>query len=143
MVVSLMIIAVSTILFGFWFRYACLLILSTRANVVCSKDTAAVNRLSFRQVSSEELMTAADGDLRAIQSSLYRDYRVVTSLLRQMAKLQVGGDSLEHLMLRADFRIMELTYRISKSRAALAEMSVVVEHLAHRCGERSAALARM
>ncbi|MCW5976629.1 MAG: hypothetical protein KIT09_01060 [Bryobacteraceae bacterium] len=143
MLASILIIAVSTALFLYWFRYTCLLILSTRTNRDYSLDVAAAKQLSFPGFSPGEMASAAGAELAAIQKSLDRDYRVVTSLLRQMGEVEIGGNSLEHMMLRVDFRLMSAVYRVSKSRAALAEMCQVVAHIANRCGERSAVMARM
>lgn len=140
MISSIIIIAVSTALFLYWFRYTCLLILDTSTNRNYSVDVAQAKQLSFAGVSPDLLATAASSDLASIQFSLDREYRVVTSLLRQMGEVNVGGNTLEHAMLRVDFRIMDLVYRVSKSRNALAEMSQVVTHFADLCGQRSAAL---
>jgi hypothetical protein len=73
----------------------------------------------------------------------------VTYLLKQAGELQVGGDSLEHIMLRIDFRIMKACYGLTRrfsearSRAALQEMSEIVGHFANAFGEQLASSARV
>ena len=141
MFTSILILVVSTALFVYWFRYTCVLILSTRTTQDYSARVAADNRLSFAEVQDRlEKVPAARFD--AMQASLERDFRMVSSLLRQARGL-AAGNPLEDVMLRADFRLMQFAYGVTrrfseaKARMALEEMSQVVAHLANAFGERA------
>ncbi len=144
MIASVLIIAISLLLFLYWFRYTCVLILNTRTTKDFSAGVAEANQLSFREVPALLESSSSEGNLSAIHASLDRDYELINALLRQAGGLRVGGDSLEEIMLRIDFRIMKawygLTCRVSasSSRAALQEMSNIVAHFANVCGERTA-----
>lgn len=146
MVASIVITAVSTVLFFYWFRYTCVLILSTRTTKDYSADVAAANQLSFADVQGR-LEVAGSIELNAIHSSLERDFRLVNTLLQQAGRLKVGGVPLEETMLRIDFRLMQLAFAFgrrfsdAKSRAALSEMSQIVAHMANAFGEQAASSA--
>ena len=143
MIISTLIIAVSAVLFLYWFRYTCVLILSTRTMRDYSEEVAAANKLAFVEV-QDLLGSAAAEDLDTLQQLLERDYRVVNDLMKRATDLRVGGDSLEEAMLRIDFRVMSLWYNLSRryalsnARTALDEMSQVVAHFANSCGKRAA-----
>jgi hypothetical protein len=62
---------------------------------------------------------------------------MVAYLMRHAGELQVGGDSLESFMLRADYRVMKLWFRMSQSRAALQEMCRIVAYFANSMGEHA------
>ena len=147
MIASILIIAVSLVLFAYWFRYTCVLILSTRTTKDYSTEVAEANQLSFAAI-QEVLGESETGDLDSIRISLKRDYLLVRTLLDQAASMQAGSDTLELIMLRVDYRLMDLYYTISrsyseaKSRTALAEMSKVVGYFANAVGERVACSAR-
>lgn len=143
MVASIFIIAVSTALFLYWFRYTCVLILSTRTTKDYGTDVAAANRLSFAGVQSR-LEVASAVELNAIRDSLERDYRLVSALMRHAGSLKVGGVPLEDTMLRIDFRLMRFAFAFGRrfsevrSRAALGEMSQIVAYMANSFGEQAA-----
>ena len=139
---SIIIIAVSLVLFLYWFRYSCVLILNTRTTKDYSAEVAKANQLSFVGV-SDALEKAQAGELDTVRKALEQDYQLVSSLIRQAGALQVGESTLEEKMLRVDFRLMQMAYGIArrvseaKSRAALEEMSLIVAHLANSFGERA------
>ena len=143
MIISTLIIAVSAVLFLYWFRYTCVLILSTRTTRDYSEEVATANELAFAEV-QDLLGSAAAGDLDTLQKLLERDYRVVNDLMKRATDLRVGGDTLEEAMLRIDFRVMSVWYNLSRryslsnARTALDEMSQVVAHFANSCGKRAA-----
>lgn len=143
MIVSTLIIVVSTVLFLYWFRYTCVLILNTKTTQDFSEEVATANQLCFADVQNQ-LDTPAGVALAELQSSLERDYRVVNDLLKKAGDIEVGGDSLEAIMLRIDFRIMTAWFAVSRhvsdstARNALGEMTQVVAYLANSCGERAA-----
>jgi len=68
----------------------------------------------------------------------------LTYLFKHAAAFQVGGDRLEHVMLRVDFHVMKFCYSISRkfaesrARVALEEMSQIVAYFANAFGERLA-----
>ena len=140
MIISWLIIAVSMALFLYWFRYTCVLILSTRTTKDYSEEVATANRLSFAVVHGM-IRAAEDEHLDGIQASLERDYRLVQSLLKQAGAIRVQGEPIEEIMLRIDFRIMQawcgLQRRVrgSGSRTALEEMAQIVAHFADTYGE--------
>ncbi|MCP5111493.1 MAG: hypothetical protein GY953_11730 [bacterium] len=147
MLASMLIITVSLVLFLYWFRYTCILILNTRTTKDYSADVAEANQLSFvgvRNMIEESRLE----DLDTIQNSLERDYQLVCSLMKQTGQLHIGGSTLEDGMLRVDFRLMRMGYSIarrvseSRSRAALEEMSLIVAHFANSFGEKAAGSAR-
>lgn len=143
MITSILIMAVSMAAFAYWFRYTCILILSTRTTRDYASEIAAANRLSFAGVRSL-LESRQAGDLEALRQSLERDFRVVNSLIARAGKVQVGDVAFEEMLLRLDFRLMRFSYAVArrfseaKSRAALLEMSQIVEHFANAFGERMA-----
>jgi hypothetical protein len=146
MVLSALIIAVSVVLFLYWFRYSCVLILNTRTTRDYSEGVAAANQLSFAAI--QDKLGESEADLISIRQSLENDFRVVGNLLAKAGGVPVGSEPLEAIMLRIDFRIMSawfsLSHRFSESGAktALDEMTQIVAHFANTCGERSAESAR-
>jgi hypothetical protein len=147
MITSILIMAVSVAAFAYWFRYTCILILSTRTTRDYAADVAAANRLSFAGV-RDLLESQQAADLEAMRQSLERDFRVVSSLMERAGKVQVGDVALEEMLLRLDFHLMRLSYAAARrfsearSRAALVEMSQIVEHFANAFGERMAEAAQ-
>jgi hypothetical protein len=150
MLASILIAGISTGLFYYWFRYSCVLILSTRTSKDYTSEVAGANQLRFLevQVMLREALAPAEHDGRRemdrLQTSLESDYRVISMLLRHTQDLEVGDGSLEQQMLRFDFACMKVWYRISRrisesaSRNALLEMSQIVAHFANAFGERAA-----
>jgi hypothetical protein len=143
MLASIIIAAISTVLFFYWFRYTCVLILSTKTSKDYTNEVAAANRLQFLEVQGV-LRQAGAAELQRLQAALDRDYRVINFLLRHTADLEVGDASLEQHVLRLDFALMRAWYQVSSrvsdsaARKALAEMSSIVGHLANSFGERVA-----
>lgn len=153
MFVSIVIIALSMLLFLYWFRYTCLLILSTRTAKDYTTQVATANQLEFPGILSQLKLTAPqDGSTQQmgmLQQSLERDYRLLTGLLRHAAQFQVGGLTMEQRMLMVDYHVMKVLFSVSHrfvqtehARKALAEMADIVAHFANAMGERSAAAAR-
>jgi hypothetical protein len=137
MITSIAITIISAALFLYWFRYTCLLILNAETTTDYAGDVASANGLSFRRIQSL-LATAASADLDRLNQSLERDFNMVAYLMRHAGDLQVGGGSVEGLMLRVDYRVMKAWYRVSQSRAALQEMCRIVAYFANSMGEREA-----
>ena len=148
MIASLFIIVSSTVLLVYWFRYTCLLILSTKTAKDYTSLVASANQLQLLETQETLRMGVEPARLDGILSSIENDYRVLTSLLRHAAELQIGGYNIEQRMLMIDFACMKLWYgvcrRFSESQAhhSLDEMSSIVAHFANAMGERGAAAGR-
>lgn len=135
MIASLLIIGSSLVLFIYWFRYSCILLLRSRAEQTAS---AADHRFSFAEV-QERLKTAKDLD--PLHRSLDRDYQVLTYLLQHAAGLGLG--SIEDRLLVLDYRVMQWWYRLTRTiapqhaRHALGEMASVLSVLIRKMTENS------
>jgi hypothetical protein len=143
LLVTFIIISSSFLLFGYWFRYTCLLILSARTTRDYAASVAMVNQLRFIDVQSQ-LRSRAGANLERLKESLDRDYSVLTYLLNHAAIGSRGDAAMETRMLVIDYRIMQACYRVSSKLSpavacrALNEMSQVVAYFANPMGERSA-----
>jgi hypothetical protein len=140
MLASILIIAISGVLFVYWFRYTCILILSTKTSKDYARQVAAANRLEFVEVQGA-LSGSGGVELDPLARALDRDYAIVNQLLEQTAGLEMGGATMEHHMLRLNFHAMQAWYRVSRrvsessARSALHEMALVVGHFANAFGE--------
>ena len=154
MFVSIVIITLSMLLFLYWFRYTCLLILSTRTAKDYTAQVAAANQLEFPVILSQLKIAVPDGraieEMGTLQQSLERDYRLLTGLLRHAAQFQMGGLTVEQRMLMIDYQIMKLVFGAShrfvqpqQARKALTEMADIVAHFANAMGERAAVAAKV
>ena len=147
MIVNSFILAVSVGLFLYWFRYTCVLMLSARTTKDFGAEVAAANRLGYVEFDGR-IGTMTSSELEAVHRSLQRDYRLVSALLRQAGEWKVGGNSLEDMMLRADFQLMKLAYGVSRrvsdarARSAVKEMTQIVAHMANAFGEQASSSAR-
>lgn len=149
MVSSLLIITFSVVLFVYWFRYTCLLILKTKTSRDYAHQVALANQLNFLEVSGRLQKDPGADQLATLHASLSRDYRVLTYLLQHAAGFPFKGRSLEQRMLMIDFKLMECHYGLtrkfaaSQSRHALEEMSYILSHFANVMGERTSALSKV
>ncbi len=141
MIASILIIAFSLVLFVYWFRYTCLLILSAKTTKDYAGEVAKANQLSFPQVQNQLRGQLSEyGPLHAL---LDRDFQLLTYLLRHAAKFELGGYSAEERMLMVDYRIMKAWYSLVgnlwplQAKYALSEMSDIVGHFANALGERA------
>ncbi|MCC6861309.1 MAG: hypothetical protein IT158_22265 [Bryobacterales bacterium] len=140
MISSLLIIAFSLVLLVYWFRYTCLALLRAGGDEDCG-DVIAANRLQFAAV-REELRKSPDTPLDRLHEALESDYRILTYLLEQAARLETG--SLEQRILDFDYRLMRVWYQLAKrasdphARRALAEMSGIVKYFAALMSQRLA-----
>jgi hypothetical protein len=141
LIATVIITASSFLLFGYWFRYTCLLILNAKTARDFADEVAMANQLSFQAVLSE--LQTAGADFNRLHESLNRDYALLTYLISHAAGAQ-GDVGLEDRMLQFNYRLMGAWYRISQpfsagaARKALEEMSLVVAHFANVMGERAA-----
>ena len=139
MLASVLIILVCLFLLVYWFRYTCLLLLSTAEQAERATQVARANRLSFRDVQQKLEDRAAALD--ALHRALERDYRILEFLLEHS---EPNVRSLEQRLLKLDYRLMHVYYRLmrnssaDRSRAALSEMSRILTCFAQKMGERAA-----
>jgi hypothetical protein len=131
----------SVLLFGYWFRYTCILILSTKTIRDHAASMAAAHQLSFIKVQSQ--LGGASANLARLRDALDRDYAIVMRLLAQTPSSSQSG--LESWMLQMNYRLMGVWARVSSRFSpaaacrALDEMSQVVAHFANAMGELAAA----
>ncbi|HEX3743770.1 MAG TPA: hypothetical protein VHW09_07565 [Bryobacteraceae bacterium] len=132
MIASILIIAFSLVLFIYWFRYSCLLLLRSSSE----QPAAAAERYHFITVRQNLPGAVA---LDPLRQSLDRDYRLLTYLLDHAAGLEL--EKLEYRLLVLDYRMMQIWYRLTKhaaprqARSALSEMADVLNVLVGRIGE--------
>jgi hypothetical protein len=130
----------SMALFGYWFRYTCLLILSTKTARDYAVEVATANQLGFLEVRSQ--LQASSVPLDRLRDALDRDYAVLSRLLKQAGTLEQSA--LEKRMLDMNYRVLRSWYsvirRFSPAAAARAldEMSQVIAHFANVMGESAA-----
>lgn len=150
LVTTIGITAGSAVLFGYWFRYTCLLILSAKTTRDYAGEVAAANQLHFLEVQSQlrsHSLAGAPVELDRLHADLERDYAVVTYLLKNVAGPTGEESPLEARMLEMNYMLMRAWYRVSRrfslqsSCRALQEMSQVVAHFANMMGERAACAA--
>jgi hypothetical protein len=144
LIATIVITASSALLFGYWFRYTCLLILSAKTSRDYAGEFAAATELSFPTVQAklrDQIATAAS--LEELQASLNRDYAVVTYLLKNVTDNGAGASSVEVRMLEVNYKLMGTWFSLTKrfsanaAQAALDEMALVIAHFANTMGERA------
>ena len=143
LVATVIITASSVVLFAYWFRYTCLLILSAKtARDYAATVVNAFNKLGFLEVQAQ-LQQSSIPDMDRLRAALDQDYRVVQNLLKHMPQSS-EGQSLETRMLAVNYKLMRTWYNISRkfsastAARALGEMSMVVSHFANVMGEQAA-----
>ena len=135
----------SVLLFGYWFRYTCLLILSAKTTRDFAGEVATANQLGFLNVQSQLRGQAVD--LGRLCDALDRDYAILTRLMQQPGASSAEGSSIEKRMLEINYSLTRAWYRASNhfspaaARRALEEMSMMVAHFANSMGEQAAGAA--
>ncbi len=141
LIVTLVITVSSVLLFGYWFRYTCLLILSAKTTRDYAADIAAANQLSFLQVQAQLRENATDLD--RLQAALDRDLTMITYLIQHASGQGEWG--IEDRMLKLNYRLISAWCSLSRrfspeaGRRALDEMSLIISHFANAMGERAMA----
>jgi hypothetical protein len=135
MITSVFIIAISVVLFVYWLRYSCVMLLRN-AQERTQASTVDDERFSIASV-RERLKT--HGDLDSLERALERDYHVVTYLIEHAADLELA--SIENKLLVIDYKLMRVWSHVTRtaapeqSRKALAEMAsvlgVLVDQMSH------------
>ena len=142
MMATALIIVIPTVLLISSFRYTCLRILRTQTHMDYAPGLAVANSLKYPDVQGRMLEDASAAELAALQKSLDADYVLLTYLLEHTAGLEASGITVKQRMLMLDFKVMRLLCALLRrlavrhARAALAEMSSILEHLAGAMGER-------
>jgi hypothetical protein len=128
------------VLFVYWFRYSCILLLRSQVEQAAAAPAAPDSRFSFMEV-RERLKT--EPVLDPLHSSVNRDYQVLKYLLEHAAGLELA--SIEDRLLMLDYRVMQRWYRLTKiaapaqARKALSEMASILDVLARKMGEQAGA----
>ena len=137
MITSVFIIGISVVLFVYWLRYSCVMVLRSaqdRLSTIASID----ERFNVSLV-VEQLKTAADLD--SLERALDRDCRMVTYLIEHAVGLELA--SMENKLLVLDYKLMRLWSRLFRtvsprqSRKALSEMAEVLSVLVAQVGQHS------
>ena len=142
MLVSILIIVVSTVLFLYWFRYTCELILSTRSATSYVLGVAEANGLKWGAV-APCLEGAPAEQLSSLGDDLRGDYTKLDQMLSRSSAAEADQLAFERGMLKGYFCCLStmfcVTRRISDraARSMLITMARVVEHQANLIGERS------
>jgi hypothetical protein len=135
MLASLLISVISLVLFVYWFRYSCLLVLRSQAE---RSQTFQDNRLGFYNAGEK---SSTETNLDSLHVSLERDYRLLTYLMHHAARL--GEQSVEDRILMLDYKLMRVWYHLTRAaapqqaRSALLEMAQVVSCLSRKIGEQA------
>lgn len=143
LLISILIAAGSVVLFGYWFRYACLLLLTAKTPWDYARGVAAFNRLSFLEVRAR-LAEAGQGELGRLGAALDRDYYVLLYLLRHTSPRAAGESSIERRMLEVYYCVLRVWFSASRrvsdelARAALQQMCCIVADFANTFGARVA-----
>jgi hypothetical protein len=141
LVATITITVSSVLLFGYWFRYTCLLILSAKTTRDFAGEVAATIQLGFLEVQSQLRANAVD--LGPLCDALDRDYAVLARLMQQGD----ASSSVEKRMLAINYKLTRAWYRVSSqvsaaaARRALEEMSMMVAHFANVMGKQAAGAA--
>ena len=140
---TIIVTSVSLLLFGYWFRYVCLLILAAKPPRDYARGVAIANDLGFRVV-QEALRRGTARNARSLQTALNRDFRVLSYLLKHAGRGH--DDAIETRMLRIDYWAMDMWCWTSSwvsppaSRRALQEMALIVAHFASILAQKLASL---
>ena len=147
MLMDTVFIGFSGALLAYWFRYACVLILSARATRDYASAVVTANALEYPEIQRRlaegpaEEVASLDGFYRAID----RDYRLLTCLMRHGAGSRRHGCLVESRMLMLYYRLMGACYAICRrislrrGRRALEEMASILRHFADTIGQCAAA----
>jgi hypothetical protein len=136
MIASVLIITFSLVLFVYWFRYSCLLLIRRDA-----EQPIVADRFNFSAVHQGLKAGLA---LDPLHQALDRDYRILTYLLEHAAA-GLELERLEYRLLVLDYRVMQAWYRLTRSaapqqaRLALSEMADILNALFARIGPHAGA----
>lgn len=142
-----LIVVFSLVLFAYWFRYSCLLILQTRSKgAEVEQGAGAIEGLASSGLSFAQVQASLRDDrggskaLDELNRNLLNDYRILSFLLRHSSDM--GVDPIEQRMLLLDYKLMQLWYRLTRrfspvqARRALEEMSNIMGFFAQSLESR-------
>jgi hypothetical protein len=138
MLASVLIIGFSLILFVYWFRYSCILLLRNFSEQPVLANPIADSRFSLAEV-QDRLKSGLQLD--PLQEALDRDYRMISYLLEHAPDL--GLQSMEDRLLVWDYNVMRCWFRFTRTiapehaRRALLEMATVLGILNQKIGEQA------
>lgn len=138
-VISSIIIAASIALFAYWFRYSCLLILSTQTTQDYTEEVAITSRLSVLEIQSR-LEAGQSMPLHSALQAMEADFALVNRLLERVPGVEEHLSAAEQMLLRLDYRIMSLWARVTEkinpaqARQALLEQCAIISHFANAAG---------
>jgi hypothetical protein len=140
MLASGLIIIASSVLFLYWFRYTCLLVLAEKDSAQYAFQVASNIQLSFPQVQEALQTLGHSAALDRLRERLDQDYDLLTELLHHP-----GSDSIQHRILRFDYQVMRACYQLTRTsghplqaKKALGEMSSILGYFAAQIGESAA-----
>ena len=143
LIATVLITVSSVLLFAYWFRYTCLLILSAKTAHDYTADVACSNQLGFHAVQAQ-LHQGNAPDLDRLRAALDNDFHLVRRLMKSLPKTGEAQSALETQMLALNYRVMGTWYQVTRhvsartAGRALEEMSMVVAHFANLMGEQTA-----
>jgi hypothetical protein len=132
----------SLLLFGYWFRYTCHLILDAASTHDYSTSVAQAHHLCFQEAQMRLSHNAPELD--RLKDMLDHDYATLSRLMSRAGGRQ---ERIELRMLAVYYRLTTVWYRTCRwistaaARMALQEMSMVVAHFANSLGEAAASSA--
>ena len=136
MIAGILIIAFSVVLFVYWFRYSCLLLLRNAAE----RSTTAIEDERFNVARVIEGLKS-QGELNSLERALERDYHVLTYLIEHATDLELA--SIENHILLLDYKLMRIWSHLTRtaapkqSRRALTEMASILGVLVCKMAEQS------
>jgi hypothetical protein len=125
-----LIIAFALVLFGYWFRYAVLMLLS--------ENQADEPRTAIRRW--------GELPLDRLHQALEKEYRLLGYLLAHAAGLKLRP--IEVYLLTLDYRLMRFWFRLTRNAStahayrALEEMARIVSYIAYKMSQRTDRLSR-
>jgi hypothetical protein len=138
---SIVVILASAVMFLYWFRYTCLLLIE-RSNAEYALKVASTIQLSFPKVKETLQSHSHTASLDNLHRSLDNDYQLLMDVLGQAAG---STESIERRILAIDYKIMQTWYKITRTknlvqaRKALSEMSSILCYFAAEIGESAGA----
>jgi hypothetical protein len=137
---TILILAFSSALFAYWFRYTVLLLLHQEGD---SKTGPLLDQLGLSQTRQALQDHGQNLPLERVREAIEKDYRLLLYLLDHA--MELGLQPLEQYLLILDYRLMSLWFRLTRhasvkqSRRALDEMSEVLACIACKMGARNVA----
>jgi hypothetical protein len=142
MFASILIVCFSLALFGYWFRYCCILLLRNAQEQSGALPAPQDSRFGVAGVIERLRCTQGEQDeLDPLHRALDRDYQVFAYLVQHAAGLELG--SLEDRLLILDYKLMQMWYRVTKTvapqqaRQALTHMASILGVLVRKMGEQA------